>query len=205
MSRKTFTFKNSKTGATEVYDEETGELLSVENVRVNPVATLEERMVKVDLPSGKSVFVDPLNAHSHDWEYSKELGQKLCDELLEGKYLVDICDGKKFPPFKIVSRWKRTYPEFAQILSEAFEDRAELFSDKIRKIADETNEDNSGASQVKINAYKHLASVDNPKRFQPKNAQPITVPTASTIVIVTGISREEKEVAPVLEEKKDES
>lgn len=189
MSQKIFTFREPRTQTLEVYSE-SGELLGVKKDHIDPIATLEERAVEVELPNGQKVFVDPKNSlPEHRWEYSTEMAMKICDELLEGKYLSSVCDGTLFPPFKTVMRWKRNHAEFERMYMEAMEDRAEYFGDEMRKLADTTNQDNSSARSVQISAYKHLAAVDNPKRFQPKAAGQSVLPSTATVVIVTGIAR----------------
>lgn len=191
MVRKKAHFKNKVTGALETYDEDTGELISVSK-QTQPTSTKAERVVEVNLPSGQTILVDPKAPGEKEWAYSLELGQKICDALLDGSYIWDICDGVKFPLFKIVSRWRRTYAEFNKILTEAYEDRAELFGDKIREFADKANSGNAVAQNVKINAYKHLAAVDNPKRYQPKaseKAGSLSGAPQTTVIVVTGIIR----------------
>lgn len=188
MNEKTFSYKDPKTGATEIYDE-SGELVEVLKQDIDPIATLEERSVEITLPSGRKMLVDPKTTVPSRWQYSKELGQAICDALLEGEYLSKICDGVRFPPFATVSRWKRVHAEFQIMLTEAYEDRAELFGDRMRELAEDTHEDNASARGVQINAYKHLASIDS-KRYQPKAGPQTVVNADKAVVIITGIARD---------------
>lgn len=194
MTRRLSEYLNPETNVIEVYDEDTGELVTVKPQYVDPTLTLRERAVPVDLPTGERILVDPKTPIPSTWEYSVEAAQKICDELLEGKYLKDICDGKRFPPFKIVMRWKRAHEEFQRMYLEALEDRAEYFGDHIRELADTADEGNVGSRQLQISTYKHLTQVDS-KRFQPKQTTQVATQGSQTLVIVTGIVRDdEKEI-----------
>jgi len=190
VNEKTFAYKNPKTGAMEHYDSATGELVGVHKDNISKVQTLEERAIKVELPSGGTILVDPSTRLPDErWEYSIELAQKICDEIVEGRLITDICDGQLYPPYKVVARWKRMYEKFKEMLQSAYEDRAEHIADNIRRLADETNEGNYSSKNVQIQAYKSLASYDS-SRFRARPATEVSQVGSQTIVIVTGVIRE---------------
>lgn len=190
MASDHFSYLNREKNIVEHYSED-GELLGVAPVTpVDPVATLAERAVEVSLPTGDKVLVDPKNAlPGGRWEYSLELASRLCERVVQGGFITRLCDGVNFPPYSVVARWKRTHHEFYTMLMEAYEDRAEFFGDKIRELADDADEENYSSQNVKIGAYKHLAALDSPKRFQTKQAVGPSSGAPVVVIVETGIRR----------------
>lgn len=97
--------------------------------------------------------------------YSPELADKICDELMEGKSLRQICELEGFPTRNTVLRWQHEDADFDAKCARARLMQADLMDDKILEAAEACNEDNYQSTKVKISAYQWRASKLAPKKY----------------------------------------
>lgn len=95
----------------------------------------------------------------NDWPYSNVVGALICQEVIEGRGLVEISKKEGFPPYKVIVAWKRK-PEFASMLRQAFKDKAEYNAERAISIAKD-----GFADKVLFDALKWSASSDNPEKY----------------------------------------
>ena len=118
-------------------------------------------------------------------DYTEELADKICEEILNNTYgLHTICSADGMPDASTVFRWINKYPEFCDKYARAREIQAELLADEIISIADTTIEgtktkvtdrgteiitgDMIEHRRLQVDARKWKASKLYPKRFGDK-------------------------------------
>ena len=119
----------------------------------------------------------------------------ICQKILEGHNITDICKEPGMPDYNVICRWRREYPEVASALEMARKDRAEALRDRIMKKAEDTYARSEGRKEetvalgVLLDATKWTTGVDNEK-YNPKTKVEATVSTPTVIQVVTGIVRD---------------
>lgn len=108
-------------------------------------------------------------------EYSQEMADVICGELIEGRSLRAICGREGFPSASTVCRWLARHGEFQRQYAFARKVQADLLADEILQIADDTREDyvtkevrgkeveafnaeNVSRSRLRVDARKWLAA-----------------------------------------------
>ena len=194
-ARKTKVSLNAKTKLLEVYDEETGKLVAIQE-SPTAIGVSTHKLVERLLPDGSLVMVeatiDPLVLTDFKFnEYSSYVVDLICEKITEGQSLTAICGTQGFPTYSELCRWRRQHPEISERLQEARRDRAEYLRDLAYKEALAIEEDTATSDKARFEALMKLAGVDDKERFgnakgEVATAQPIQ------ILISTGIVREEK-------------
>jgi hypothetical protein len=122
--------------------------------------------------------------------YSPELCGIICDELIAGRSLREICREPKMPHLSTVRRWVLKYPDFYELYTKARQSQADTLAEDILEIAD------SGAGEgdtmvavnrarLQVDARKWLAARMGPKRWGGKLDESEDGPTPG-INITTG-------------------
>ena len=101
-------------------------------------------------------------AHS---TYTEEMGDIICECLIEGISLRRICSEPNFPNRSTVLRWLDENDAFATKYARARTMQADLMDDMILDAAADTNAENAAAQRVKIAAYQWRASKLKPKVY----------------------------------------
>jgi hypothetical protein len=115
-------------------------------------------------------------------DYTKDLGDLICELLAQGHSLRKICRLEDMPHFVTVFRWMQKDEEFCKQYRAARDVQADYFMDEIVDIADDTSEDelftedgrkcmNSEfvqRSKLRIDARKWAASKIAPKKYGDK-------------------------------------
>lgn len=99
-------------------------------------------------------------------EYTDELGDIICDEIIAGGALYKLCERDDFPGERTVYQWLDRHPEFAQKYARARELQQDREADKIVVIADEAKDAN--LARLQIDARKWRASKLAPKKYGEK-------------------------------------
>jgi hypothetical protein len=101
--------------------------------------------------------------------YTPELGDRICDELTNGKSLVKICEPDDMPATVSIYKWLREHEEFANNYTRARENQADKYADEIVEIADRaTDKDSAAAMKVRVDARKWVSSKLKPKKYGDK-------------------------------------
>lgn len=102
--------------------------------------------------------------------FTKELGDKLCEELSLGKSMRKICEDEDMPCLSSVFKWIRENPEFSQQYALAKEASADADNEVLEDIGDKAIEEAKAvdpkSSSAVVQAYKLKA--DNLKWFMSK-------------------------------------
>lgn len=117
--------------------------------------------------------------------FSQEIADTICERIMDGRSLRDICGDEDMPARSTVHRWLATQQTFSDQYARACDIRAEEVFDEIFDIADDgTNdwmrrrgEDDEGwqangehiqRSRLRIDARKWALSKMNPKKYGDK-------------------------------------
>jgi hypothetical protein len=73
--------------------------------------------------------------------YSREMVTEICDLIAEGATLKDVCAREHTPTHKIVRRWFKERPEFAQAFAEAERERLRSWEDQLIEVARDDSRD----------------------------------------------------------------
>lgn len=99
-----------------------------------------------------------------DWPFSEVIADLICQQVVEGASLTNVCKQPGFPTYNIVCRWRIENPLFADALKLAYQDRAEFYFDQVLSIVESNQlDDNLLAAKVKIEAYKWASEVNRIK------------------------------------------
>jgi hypothetical protein len=105
------------------------------------------KVVKIGRPSG----------------YSVDVADTICQEIMTGKSLREICAQEGMPAASTVYAWLGQYPEFSAQYARAREVQADVLADEILEIADSDPDPNR--ARVMIDARKWRASKLRPKKY----------------------------------------
>ena len=100
--------------------------------------------------------------------FTHEISDEICEGLMDGKSLVQICQSDSMPNRMTVIRWMDKHPEFAACIVRAREEQGEYMDHLVNKTADECTPENAQAARVKIAAYQWRAAKLKPKKFGDK-------------------------------------
>lgn len=92
--------------------------------------------------------------------YTKELGDKICEKIVEGNSLRTITTWKGMPASSTVFKWLREDDDFSEQYARACEERTEAFAEDILDIADQ------GVAVVKAGAEKKSGAIAQMVKLQ---------------------------------------
>jgi transposase-like protein len=139
--------------------------------------------------------------------YSPELASRICDRLVEGISVREVCEGVDMPAPSTVFLWLQKHKEFSEQYARALEARTEAMADDILEIADNgTNDfkvrtladgtadlvvdsDHIQRSRLRIDARKWLMSKMAPKKYGDKIENTIQGPEGGPVQVVSKIER----------------
>ena len=185
---------NKATGLLEVFDSETGKLIAIQE---SPDQALlherRERLVERVLPDGSTCLVeatiDPAKLLKFKFEeYSSYVVDLICEKIVEGESLTDICKQRGFPSYATFCRWKKQVPGIQEQIDGARRDRAEYMRDQAYQEALSVDEGSVDSTKLRIETIKWLASTDNKERFGNAKAQ-VELTQPLQIIVNTGIVR----------------
>ena len=114
-------------------------------------------------------------------KYTKELADKVCEEIALGASIRTVCGMEGMPGVATIFKWIRTNEEFAKQYARATEERTEAMSEDILDIADDGTNDwmivndrevpDSEAlqrSKLRVETRKWLMSKMKPKKYGDK-------------------------------------
>lgn len=153
---------------------------------------------KIQSPEGNITWHDPTRdisakdlVETNTVPFSEYTIHRLLERMSEGEALTKICKDDSMPSYSQLMRWQKLHPWIRQAIEDARLARAEYHRDKVLEEADmaESWKDPINATQVKIDAHKWAAGVDDAKyKNNAKIEATINVPTQ--ILVNTGIVRD---------------
>ena len=125
-----------------------------------------------------------INLGGRPSSYTDEIADRICEELCDGRSLVDICKPDDMPNRSTVFRWlaDERYATFRAMYAHAREVQAEYLADEIIEISDDgrndwmerNGENNEGwqtngealqRSKLRVDARKWIASKLKPRKY----------------------------------------
>lgn len=113
--------------------------------------------------------------------YTDDLGDAICEALIDGKSLREICTPDDMPDRSTVMRWMAADPSFAAKCARAREMQADYMDDLIIETANACTSETAAADRVKISAYQWRASKLAPKRFGDKTTTEVVGPNGGPL------------------------
>jgi hypothetical protein len=121
-------------------------------------------------------------------DYTPEMAAKICDRLVEGLSVREVCKAENMPAPSTVFLWLTKHTEFSEQYARALEARAEAMADDLLVIADDGvndwvktqeggeayNGDHVQRSKLRVDARKWLLSKMAPKKYGDKVTQELT-------------------------------
>lgn len=100
--------------------------------------------------------------------FSQEIADRICEELIEGRSMRQICRDDGMPNRSTVLRWMDANPDFAAKCARARDLQADYMDDLILETADACTPETAQADKVKISAYQWRASKLAPRKYGDK-------------------------------------
>ena len=103
-------------------------------------------------------------------DYTKDMADKICEKIANGRSLRSICAEDGMPPMKTIYRWLEANEEFRHQYARARDKQADYFAEEIIEIADSAEAESAAVSKAKlqIDARKWAASKTAPKKYGDK-------------------------------------
>lgn len=100
-------------------------------------------------------------------DYTKDMADKICEKIANGRSLRSICAEDGVPPMKTIYRWLEANEEFRHQYARARDKQADYFAEEIIEIADSAEAESAAVSKAKlqIDARKWAASKIAPKKY----------------------------------------
>ncbi len=73
--------------------------------------------------------------------YDEEVAQVICERIIEGQSLREICRDPDMPGKDTVYKWLAVTPKFADAYARAREHQCDAWADEMREIADDSTND----------------------------------------------------------------
>lgn len=86
--------------------------------------------------------------------WSQEIADRICELMVEGKDMQEICQMDGMPSRATVLRWQQQRPEFDAQCVRAREALAEFELHRLKQIAEDCTEENVNATRVKLNHFQ---------------------------------------------------
>jgi len=153
---------------------------------------------KIQSPEGNITWHDPTRdisakdlVETNTVPFSEYTIHRLLERMSEGEALTKICKDDAMPSYSQLMRWQKLHPWIRQAIEDARLARAEYHRDRVLAEADsaESWKDPINATQVRIDAHKWAAGVDDSKYKNNANKVDLSLSIPSTIIVATGISR----------------
>lgn len=193
---KTF-FRRDKSGRVEEIEYKTGRTVRLEKGGfMEPIEVVQQNLHEIPDPSdpSKSIIVDrrinldnfiPANG---GMPYSKKTADIICEDLANGKAMYKLCEEPGMPSLSVIRRWRAEFPEFDQMVRQAYKDRAEREIDENVVLSEELvarqlgGEDDAASVKVLTEQKRFRASKDNEKYDVKKSGEVSSGPIAIQIV-----------------------
>lgn len=132
-------------------------------------------------------------------EYSDEIGTLICDRLIDGQSLRQICKDEAMPAKSTIFKWLKDFPEFSDQYAHARALQMEAMAEEILDIADDTSLDTKtierkdgtevevqnaewiNRCRLQVDTRKWLMSKLAPKKYGDKIQQEVSGPNGAPV------------------------
>lgn len=104
--------------------------------------------------------------------YSEKWGDKIIDEILDGKSINQIGNTPGFPTTRTILKWLSLYPDLREAVTLAKDFAAERLMDECLSIADTVREDTAAINKASLRVKARLAAIG---RNAPRKQESTTV------------------------------
>lgn len=103
-------------------------------------------------------------------KYTPELASYICEQIMEGKSLPEICEVEGMPHRRTVIRWMSSNPTFATECARAREEQADFLDHRIQNVIDKAERGDipSDVARVVISGLQWRAAKLKPKVYSDK-------------------------------------
>lgn len=128
--------------------------------------------------------------------FSEEIADTICERMIEGEDLVEICSDPAMPGRSTVYRWMDDFPEFGTRCARAREGLAEYAEHRALKEAMQASSEEAAIARVRVSALQWRASKLAPKKYGDRVTQEHTGPdggaikTEATVIVLPANGRE---------------
>jgi len=133
------------------------------------------------------------------WKYTDSVVGVIAEYIASGGRITKL--PPSLPPYCVIVRWRKKYPEFRQALEDAIRDRADYFQEQTMEYLEELKEsgaeDRSSVARVQIDAMKWMAQTGNNDKYGNKTKLSGDPQAPLQIILDTGIRRNTDEVVYV--------
>lgn len=154
------------------------------------------------------VLTEPKRVASPKVAFDINQASVICRRIMSGGYLSRIAGTRGAPDMGIIAYWKRVVPEFDEMLNGAYQMRGEHHAAKAADTLIEAERDGDpkivGAASSLFAMRLRLAAHDSPARYGSRTSVSADKAGGVTVVINTGIERDEKMVSGGQIEKADD-
>lgn len=116
-------------------------------------------------------------------KYSQEIADLICDRMVNGEHIVQICNDESMPGRTTVYRWMAENPEFGTRIARAREGLADHVAWQILDMASKSTNETANADRVKLAAWQWHAARLAPKKYSEKVMAEISGPEGGAIKI----------------------
>jgi len=126
--------------------------------------------------------------------YNQVTADLICEQIIEGKTLLDISKIPGFPTYPVIFTWAKKHPEFKAALEEAEKFSARFYRDKAIQTADTVQDERDVArARLVVDVSKWAAKVADADKFGDKVKHSGDPDQPIGFIIGTGIQRDEEE------------
>lgn len=115
--------------------------------------------------------------------YCEEIGRAVCDRLIEGEPLAQVCARPDMPPMTTVYWWLKQHSDFADLYRAARAIQAHVKFDAVWEEARQATPQTARLAKVRIQALQWQAGKLAPRVYGPRPEEEASEPAGLTVVI----------------------
>ena len=100
------------------------------------------------------VPTEPARSVGRPSTYSPEIADAICEQMIAGRDLVDICKDEDMPSRSTVYRWMSSHPHFETHCARAREGMADFELHELKLLANKCTETNVNSTRVMLNHHQ---------------------------------------------------
>lgn len=120
-------------------------------------------------------------------KFTQEIADAICDEMINGRDLLDICNDDDMPGRASVYRWLKENPSFEAQYARAREALADYELAHLKKLAESCNESNVNSTRVKLNHYQWRLMKIAPRTYGDKTRTEVTGAEGGAVKIESNV------------------
>lgn len=120
-------------------------------------------------------------------KFTPELADAICEEMINGRDLTEICSAEGMPHRVTVYRWMRDNPVFATQYAHAREALADFELANLKKLADDCTEENVNSTRVKLNHFQWRVMKIAPRVYGDRTRTEVTGADGGAVKVETAV------------------